>query len=140
VRVARALDAARDSVDRIDSLIQRHAAFDAINSMRREISRPHRGPHRTHGRQQSRPGTRSIVRRWRSPLRWIAHSWIWAGSISGSVRPARPTHRAVGIPDPDNTLHTLAVVDLQSGSVSTPVPAQRATRCGTLVYGAGPDV
>ena len=31
VRVARALDAARDSVDRIDSLIQRHVAFDAID-------------------------------------------------------------------------------------------------------------
>src|SRR6266550_1880276 len=39
VRVARALEAARDSVDRIDSLIQRHVAFDAIDSVRREIRR-----------------------------------------------------------------------------------------------------
>jgi len=117
VRVARALDAARDSVDRIDSLIQRHAAFDAIDSMRREIRR------RTGGRalivDSIAPGyaldraALALTTEVDSALLDLGGQYLWVGP------PARPTHRAVGIPDPDNTLHTLAVVDLQSGSVST---------------------
>src|SRR5213075_1581665 len=38
-RVARALQAAYDSVDRVDSLIQRHSGVRAIDSLRREIRR-----------------------------------------------------------------------------------------------------
>jgi thiamine biosynthesis lipoprotein ApbE len=33
--------------------------------------------------------------------------------------PDRLTHRAVGVPDPDNTLRTIAVIDLQRGSLRT---------------------
>src|SRR3989442_60141 len=39
VRVARALEAVRDSVDRIDSLLQRHLSIAALDSVRREIRR-----------------------------------------------------------------------------------------------------
>src|SRR3989442_4720377 len=38
-RVARTLDAARDSVDHIDSLVQRHVSIAALDSVRREIRR-----------------------------------------------------------------------------------------------------
>src|SRR5204863_65177 len=38
-RVARGLEAAYDSVDRIDSLIRRHGSIRAIDSVRREIRR-----------------------------------------------------------------------------------------------------
>src|SRR5207249_10306240 len=43
----------------------------------------------------------------------VGGQYYWVGPV------ARSTHRAVGVPDPDNTLRTLAVVDLQDGSVRT---------------------
>jgi thiamine biosynthesis lipoprotein len=118
VRVARALEAARDSVDRIDSLIQRHVAFAAIDSVRREIRR------RTGGSvalvvDSIAPGyaldraALALANAVDSALLDLGGQYFWVGPA------ARPTHRAVGIPDPDNTLHSLAVVDLQGGSVST---------------------
>src|SRR5256885_2244615 len=36
-RVVRALDAAHDSLDRVDSLLQRHAVFPAIDTIRRVV-------------------------------------------------------------------------------------------------------
>lgn len=113
-RVVRALEAAHDSVDHIDALLQRHVAVPAIDSVRRAI--------------RQRTGTALVpadslafgyaLDRAALALANIADSalldvggqYFWLGS---------PTHRAVGIPDPDNTLRTLAVVDLQGGSLST---------------------
>jgi thiamine biosynthesis lipoprotein ApbE len=48
-----------------------------------------------------------------SALLDVGGQYAWVGPVG------RPTHRAVGIPDPDNTLRSLAVVDLQGGSVRT---------------------
>ncbi len=115
-RVARALDAARDSVDHIDSLRQRHVSIAALDSVRREIRR------RTgialvvdsmapgYALDRAALALANVVD---SALLDLGGQYLWVGS------PARPTHRAVGIPDPDNTLRTLAVVDLQDGSVRT---------------------
>jgi len=116
VRVARALEAARDSVDRIDSLLQRHVSIAALDSVRREIRR------RTsvalavdsiapgYALDRAALALANVVD---SALLDLGGQYLWVGP------PARPTHRAVGIPDPDNTLRTLAVVDLQGGSVRT---------------------
>lgn len=136
-RVARALDAVRDSVDHIDSLLQRHVSIAALDSVRREIRR------RTgvalvvdsiapgYGLDRAALALANVVD---SALLDLGGQFLWVGP------PARPTHRAVGIPDPDNTLRTLAVVDLQGGSVRT--EAQRnaprgAARSVTVLAGDG---
>ncbi len=115
-RVARALDAARDSAARVDSLLERRKAFAAIDSLRREIRR------RTgvafvvdsvaagYALDRAALALATVVD---SALLDLGGQYLWVGPS------ARPTHRAVGIPDPDNTLRTLAVVDLQGGSVRT---------------------
>jgi len=114
-RVARALEAAHDSVDRVDSLIQRHVAIAAIDSLRREIRR------RTGialVADSLAPGyalDRAILalegsHEVDSALLDLGGQYSWVGPT---------THRAVGVPDPDNTLRTIAVVDLQGGSVRT---------------------
>ncbi len=48
-----------------------------------------------------------------SALLDVGGQYYWVGPAE------HPTHRAVGVPDPDNTLRTIAVVDLQDGSVRT---------------------
>jgi thiamine biosynthesis lipoprotein len=115
-RVARALGAARDSADYIDSLLQRHVSIAALDSVRREMRR------RTGvavavdsiaaGYALDRAGL-ALADAVDSALLDLGGQYLWIGPA------ARPTHRAVGIPDPDNTLRTLAVVELQGGSVRT---------------------
>jgi len=114
-RVARALEAAHDSVDRVDSLIQRHVAIAAIDSLRREIRRrtgialvaDSLAPGYALDRAiLALEGSHAVD----SALLDLGGQYSWVG-------PA--THRAVGVPDPDNTLRTIAVVDLQGGSVRT---------------------
>ena len=112
-RVASALQAAYDSVDRVDSLIQRHAAIAGIDSLRREIRRrtgialvpDSLAPGYALDRAMLALGHTVD-----SALLDVGGQYSWLGP---------PTHRAVGIPDPDNTLRTIAVVDLQGGSVRT---------------------
>ena len=112
-RVARALQAAYDSVDRVDSVVQRHAAIAAIDSVRREIRRrtgialvpDSLAPGYALDRAMLALGSDVD-----SALLDVGGQYSWRGP---------PTHRAVGIPDPDNTLRTIAVVDLQGGSVRT---------------------
>ncbi|HEY3219718.1 MAG TPA: FAD:protein FMN transferase [Gemmatimonadales bacterium] len=115
-RVVRALEAARDSVDRIDSLVQRHVTIAALDAMRRDMRR------RTGvalAVDSIAPGyaldraALALIHVVDSALLDLGGQYLWVGPA------ARPTHRAVGIPDPDNTLRTLAVVDLQDGSVRT---------------------
>jgi thiamine biosynthesis lipoprotein ApbE len=113
--VVRALEAAHDSVDRVDSLIQRHVAIAAIDSLRREIRRrtgialiaDSLAPGYALDRAiLALEGSHEVD----SALLDVGGQYSWVG-------PA--THRAVGVPDPDNTLRTIAVVDLQGGSVRT---------------------
>ncbi len=136
-RVSRALDAARDSVDHIDSLRHRHASIAALDSVRREIRRRTGIPLAV---DSIAPGyaldraALALVNVVDSALLDLGGQYLWVGP------PARPTHRAVGIPDPDNTLRTLAVVDLQGGSVRT--ESQRnaprgAARSVTVLAGDG---
>ncbi|HEX9346141.1 MAG TPA: FAD:protein FMN transferase [Gemmatimonadales bacterium] len=139
-RVARTLDAARDSVDHIDSLLQRHVSIAALDAVRREILR------RTgialvadsiapgYALDRAALALANVVD---SALLDLGGQYLWVGP---HAPPARPTHRAVGIPDPDNTLRTLAVVDLQGGSVRT--ASQRnaprgAARSVTVLAGDG---
>ena len=124
-RVTRALDAARDSVEHIDSLLQRHVSIAALDSVRREIRR------RTgialvvdsiapgYALDRAALALANVVD---SALLDLGGQYLWIGA------PQRATHRAVGIPDPDNTLRTLAVLDLQGGSVRT--ASQRNARRG----------
>lgn len=114
-RVARALEAAYDSVDHVDSLTQHHAGVRAIDSVRREIQRrtgiaippDSLAPGYALDRAILALGVAHDVD---SALLDLGGQYSWVG-------PA--THRAVGVPDPDNTLRTIAVVDLQRGSVRT---------------------
>jgi len=115
-RVARALSAAYDSVDHVDSLIERRLPITALDSMRRAIRR------RTgvalsvdsiasgYALDRAALALRGVVD---SALLDVGGQYYWVGPAE------HPTHRAVGVPDPDNTLRTIAVVDLQDGSVRT---------------------
>jgi thiamine biosynthesis lipoprotein ApbE len=116
VRVARSLEAARDSVDRIDSLLQRHVSIAVLDSVRREIRR------RTGvalAVDSIAPGyaldraTRALGDVVDSALLDLGGQYVWIGPAT------RSTRRSVGIPDPDNTLRTLAVVELRGGSIRT---------------------
>src|SRR5437762_11431610 len=116
IRVAHALEAAYDSVDRVDSLMQRHAAIRAIDSMRSEIRRRTGITLRADSLASGYALDRAMLGLGRdvdSVLLDLGGQYSWFGP------PGRGTHRAVGVPDPDNTLRTLAVVDLQGGSVRT---------------------
>ncbi|HYX83197.1 MAG TPA: FAD:protein FMN transferase [Gemmatimonadales bacterium] len=114
-RVARALAAAYDSVDRVDSLVQHRVAIAAVDSTRREIRRrtgvalPVDTIAPGYALDRAALALTGVVD---SALLDVGGQYAWVG-------PARPTHRAVGVADPDNTLRTLAVVDLQDGSVKT---------------------
>jgi thiamine biosynthesis lipoprotein ApbE len=114
-RVARALAAAHDAVDHIDSLVQRGVAIGAIDSVRRDIRR-RTGVVLTadslapgYALDRAALAVAGVVD---SALLDVGGQYVWVGSTP-------VTHRAVGIPDPDNTLRTLAVVDWQRGSVKT---------------------
>lgn len=115
-QVARALEAAHDSVDRIDSLLQRHVSIPAVDSVRREIRR------RTgvalaidsiatgYALDRARLALVGVVD---SALLDLGGEYVWVGPA------ALLTHRQVGIPNPDNTLRTIAAVELQGGSLRT---------------------
>ena len=115
-RLARALDAAHDSVDRIDSLLQQHVRIAAIDSARRDV--------------RQRTGVLLIadsiaggyaLDRAALALAPVADSALLniGGQFYWIAPPARPTNRRVGIPDPDNTLSVLAGIEMRSGAVST---------------------
>lgn len=117
-RVARALAAAYDSVDRVDSLMQQRVAIAVIDSMRREMRRrtgvalsaDTLAPGYALDRAALALTGGGVVD---SALLDVGGQYYWIGP------PGHATHRAVGVTDPDNTLRTLAVVDLQGGSVKT---------------------
>jgi thiamine biosynthesis lipoprotein ApbE len=112
-RVVHALQATHDSVERIDSLIQKHVPIAAIDSLRRDI---HRRTGVALASDSLAPGyaleraTLALGNGVDSALLDLGGQYVWIGG---------PTHRAVGIPDPDNTLRSLATVDLRVGSIRT---------------------
>lgn len=112
-RVVRALEAAHDSVERIDSLIQRHAPIIGLEPLRREI-RARTGVSLVI--DTIAPGyaldraSLALVGAVDSALLDLGGQYLWIGHA---------TRRTVGIPDPDNTLRALAAVELRSGSIGT---------------------
>jgi thiamine biosynthesis lipoprotein ApbE len=111
--VARALAAAHDSVDRIDSLLQRPVRIAALDSTARDIRR------RTGvaivadsfaaGYALDR-AARVLAPVVDSALLTLGPQYLWVGP---------PTQRFVGIADPKSSLKRIAVIDLQTGSIST---------------------
>src|SRR5204862_90259 len=100
----------------VRQLMQRHAAIRAIDSMRSEIRRRTGITLRADSLASGYALDRAMLGLGRdvdSVLLDLGGQYSWFGP------PGRGTHRAVGVPDPDNTLRTLAVVDLQGGSVRT---------------------
>jgi thiamine biosynthesis lipoprotein ApbE len=129
--VVRALSAAHDSVDRIDSLVQRHRRIAALDSVQREVRR------RTGvlvpvdsiapGYALDRAAL-ALPPAADSALLDIGGQYLWIGP--------RPTYRTVGIADPDNSLRSLAAVDITGGSIRTRAPAaeaRSATRSVTVL-------
>jgi len=115
-RLVRALNAAHESVDRIDSLLQQHVRIAAIDSARRDV--------------WQRTGVMLIadsimggyaLDRAALALAPVVDSALLdiGGQFYWIAPPARPTNRRVGIPDPDNTLRVLAGIEMRSGAVST---------------------
>lgn len=115
-RIARALEAARDSINRIDSLVQRRVRIATLDSLRADIRR--------------RTGVALVVDSFAagyaldraalalagvvdSALLDVGGQYLWIGPA------ARSTSRPVGIADPDNSLRTLAAVELRGGSLRT---------------------
>jgi len=127
-RLERALDGARDSVERIDGLLHRTGgAITGLDSLRREIRR------RTGvalavddvaaGYALDRAAL-AIAAVADSALLDLGGQFLWVGP------PSRPTRRPVGIPDPDNTLNALATVGMRNGSVRTTSSAAGAAGAG----------
>jgi len=112
-RVARALAAAHDAVDRFDSLLQRPTRIAELDSAARDIRR------RTgvtivadsfaagYALDRAAGVLAPVVD---SALLAIGAQYLWIG-------PA--TRRTVGIPDPANSLRLRAAVEWRSGSIST---------------------
>jgi len=114
--VVRALDAARDSVDRIDSLLQKRMRIAALDSVREDVRRksgvalPPDSVAIGYALDRAALALAPVVD---SALLDLGEQFRWIGPAS------RSTHRSVGIPDPDNTLRSLGGVEMWSGSVRT---------------------
>jgi thiamine biosynthesis lipoprotein ApbE len=111
-RLAGALAAARDSADQAAPTLRQSALFD---SLRREV-RQRTGmrldtTQLAEGHALDRVASLLGGGIADSALLDIGGQYLWIG--------ARETRRAVGIPDPDNSLGALGTVELRLGSVST---------------------
>ncbi|MFN2572524.1 MAG: FAD:protein FMN transferase [Gemmatimonadales bacterium] len=125
-RIVVALSAARDSIDHIDSLLQRRVRIAALDSLQRDVRRrtgivlPVDSIAFGYALDRAALALRGIVD---SALLDVGGQYLWIGPAE------KATHRSVGIPDPANSLVALAAVELQSGSVRTQ-GAGRETRGG----------
>jgi len=115
-RLAGALNGARDSVNRIDSLLTHHARIAALDSAQRDLLR------RTGvtAASESLASGYALDRAARalggvsdSALLDLGGQYLWVGP------PGRMTNRTVGIPDPENSLDALGWVELRGGSIRT---------------------
>jgi len=115
-RVAQALDAARDSVDRIASLLRKRIRIAALDSVREDVRRQSRvalPPDSMaigYALDRAALALGPVVD---SALLGLGEQFRWIGPAT------RSTHRSVGIPDPDNTLRSLGAVEMWGGSVRT---------------------
>lgn len=126
-RLERALDAVRDSVARIDRLLQGSGRITDVDSLRGEVRR------RTgvtlalddfaagHALDRAALALAGVAD---SALLDLGGQFLWVGP------PSRPTRRSVGIPDPDNSLSALATVEMWSGSVRTTSQAKGEAQRG----------
>src|SRR5207253_2032001 len=102
--VARALAAARDSVDRVDSLLQKRMRIAALDSVREDVrsksgvALPPDSVAIGYALDRAALALAPVVD---SALLDLGEQFRWIGP------PSRSTRRSVGIPDPDNTLHSL---------------------------------
>lgn len=125
--VARALDAARDSVERIDSLLRKRKRIAALDSVREDVrsksgvALPPDSVAIGYALDRASLALAPVVD---SALLDLGDQFRWIGPAS------RSTHRSVGIPDPDNTLRSLGAVEMWSGSVRT--KSQRNARGATV--------
>lgn len=114
--LAGALSAARDSVDRIDSLLQRGARLTTLDSVQRDL-RDRTGvktvPESLASGYALDRAALALAAVADSALLDLGGQYLWIGP------PGRVTHRTVGIPDPENSLRALGAVELRSGSVRT---------------------
>ena len=114
-RVARALAAAHEAIDRLDSLLQRRVRIAALDSAARDMRRrtgvapPLAADSFAAGYALDRAAL-VLAPAVDSALLALGAQYLWVG-------PA--TRRSVGIPDPANSLRMLAAVEWRSGSIST---------------------
>ena len=127
-RVERATDAVRDTVELLDSLLSpdRRAMLDSA----RETVRRQTGV---------APDSEALVRAYAldrgalalagiadSALLDLGGQFLWIGN-------GRSTDRRVGIHDPENSLRTLAAVEMRDGSVSTSSQVEHGSRTVTVL-------
>ncbi len=115
-RLAAALSAAHDSVERIDSLVEHHAPLAPLDSVRRDL-RNRTGvttqPESLAAGYALDRAALALAPVADSALLDLGGHYLWIDS-SGRV-----THRTVGIPDPENSLVALGAVELRGGSLRT---------------------
>lgn len=121
IGLGRALDAVRDSVERIDGFLGGRGGgrVAAVDSLRRDVRQRTGVSLAAHDVAAGYALDRAAL-----ALAGVADSaildldgqFLWVGP------PPRPTRRAVGIPDPYNSLRPLATVELWSGSVRSTSP------------------
>jgi thiamine biosynthesis lipoprotein ApbE len=134
-RLASALAAAHDSVERIDSLVQRRYALGPLDSLQRQM-RQHTGIRATpeslaSGYALDRAAL-ALAGVADSALIDLGGQYLWIGPAGGV------THRIVGIPNPDNSLDALGWVDLLGGSIRTQSrSAERPGRARSVTVLAG---
>jgi thiamine biosynthesis lipoprotein ApbE len=139
-RVAAALSAARDSVEYIDSLVShrtppRIAALDSIQrelALRTGVQVPAESLASGYALERAALMLVPVVD---SALLDLGGQYRWIGPTG------RPTHRSVGIPDPENSLDALGMVELRGGSIQTRTesPERRGGRGARSVTVLAPD-
>ena len=115
-RLAGALRAAHDSVDRIDSLVGHRTRIAALDSIQHEVWR-HTGvqtpPESLASGYALDRAALALAPAADSALLDLGGQYLWIGPAT------RATRRTVGIPDPENSLDALGTVELRSGSIRT---------------------
>jgi thiamine biosynthesis lipoprotein ApbE len=143
-RVAAALSAAYDSVAHIDSLISRprprprppHARIAALDSTQRELALrigvkvPAESLASGYALERAALALAPVVD---SALLDLGGQYRWIGPAG------RETHRSVGIPDPENSLDALGMVELRGGSIRTQAQSPERRGAARSVTVLAPD-
>ena len=139
-RVAAALSAAYDSVAHIDTLISRsrppRARIAALDSTQRELALrigvkvPAESLASGYALERAALALAPVVD---SALLDLGGQYRWIGPAG------RETHRAVGIPDPENSLDALGMVELRGGSIRTQAQSSEHRGAARSVTVLAPD-